>query len=288
MNPTDDALAKATAKLDEPEAPAESKAPTTPETTPDSPATPKDTKEGFTAHELDADEESKSEPEIAPANTDGLNAEQKYIVDNLPYISTRIKSGNGTKEVQVKSWTQLPEDVEFASKRDEMAFVNALQAQENRALRLQQTFQQNQQQASNKEFSEREDAQTRDDVDKLQQAGDLPKFKVNINDPKFDDDPAAKQVQSVLDFMEAKNKEYYDAYGKGRPFRHIGFEEAFYMYERNNPSKAPAQKREDAERRELAESLRGNRGLTSREVKRPTIKSGTRIEDILSRIDQEW
>lgn len=302
MSATDDALAKATENLDDSlqpvsndppkEEPAKEVAPEDPaKQEPETPEEGKDPKDdGFTANQLeeeDPDPAPSPKVETPEISTDGMEPEAKYIVDNLPYITARIKEGKNTKEVQVKSWTQLPEDVEFASKRDELAFMNALTAQENRALTLQSKFQQDQQVTQNQQFEENENAAIRDDVAELQKEGELPKFKSKMDDPEFDKDPATQEVQKVIDYMENRNQQYLAEYQQGRPFRHIGFREAFYMFQRTEKPKTE-QAKEDQERKELAERLTGNRGLTSSEMKKPTVRPGTTINDILNRIDQEW
>lgn len=309
MSATDDAFSKATDNLDDSLQPV-GEQPETKEDPKDlhpedpdkqDPETPaegkdgKDNEEGFTADQLEAeatDADAKDQPasakvETPEINTDGLNDETKYIVDNLPYITARIKDGDGVKEVQVKSPTQLPENFEFASKRDELLFINAQNAQENRALVLQSKFQQDQQNTQTQQFEERENAMIREDVAQLQKEGELARFKTKMDDPKFDEDPTTQEVQKVMDFMENRNQQYLAEYNQGRPFRHIGFREAFYMYQRTEAPKT-AQAQEDKERKELANRLTGNQGLTSTEMKKATVRSGTRIEDILNRIEQEW
>lgn len=302
MSQTDDALAKATDNLDDDLKPIEGTEVKEPDVKPEdpgkqepeSPAEGKEQKdaEGYTADQLEVEDTPEDDGPQTPTetpeiDTSKLDDESKYIIDNLPYITARIKEGKGTKEVQVKSWTQLPEDVEFASKRDELAFMNALTAQENRALSLQGKFQQDQQASQNQQFEEKENALIREDVAALQKEGELPKFKIKMDDPEFEKDPATQEVQKIMGFMEERNQQYLAEYNQGRPFRHIGFREAFYMYQRTEKPKTE-QKREDDERKELAERLTGSRGLTSNELRKPTVRPGTTINDILNRIDQEW
>lgn len=292
MNPTDTAVEKALESLEDTPKPEEQKPVETPtEETPEEGKDPKDPKEieGFTAADVEEEVEEEAAPVTpAPLNTDGLTPEAKYIVDNLPYITARIKQGSEVKDVQIKSWTQLPEEVEFATKRDELAFMNAITAQENRALGLQQQFQQNQKTEQSKDFETRENAGIRDDITELQTAGDIPKFKVKSSDPSFSKDPATQEVQKIIDFMTERNEQYLKEYNQGRPYRHIGFKEAYQMRERTNP-KETEQQQEDKARKEVADKTTGNRGLSSRELKKPTIHSGTRIDQILDRIDsEEW
>lgn len=244
---------------------------------------------GYTADEVDEIEEDAptTSVETAQLDTSKLDDEAKYIVEKLPLMVARIKEGDKVKEVQVKSWTQLPEDVEFASKRDELAFMNALTAQENRALKLQQEFQQTKQTEQNKDFEKRENDAIRQDIAELQKAGDLPKFKARPEDAEFAKDPASQEVQKVLDFMTERNEQYLKEYNQGRPYRHIGFREAYLLYQRANPKASDDQKREDTERKDIAKKTTNNRGLSSRELKKPTVRSGTRVSDILERYERE-
>jgi hypothetical protein len=299
MTITENAVAKATEGLDDnlkPEDDIKTKTPEV-EKQPDNPApdeTAKDGKgteddtKGFTADEIEDEIELPKAADIKEVNTDGLTAEGKYIVDNLPYMVARIKEGDAVKEVQVKSWTQLPDDVTFATKRDELAFMNALTAQENRALDLQRKFQNDAQQTQNHEFEVRENNAIREDIAKLQKDGLLPKFKVKAEDPTIEKDPAYLESQKVLEYMNGRNEQYLKEYNQGRPFRHIGFEEAFYMYQRQHPGENATQKQEDQERKNIADKIGGNKGLTSSKLQKPTVKSGTTINQILDRIDAEW
>lgn len=297
MNPTDETVEKATAELDDnlqpttepadkPKSTDKEVAKETPQEDPAKEKSPKDD-EGYTADEIEDVEKPTSDVETADIDTSNLNDEAKYIVDNLPFITARIKDGDKIKEVQVKSWTQLPEDIAFASKRDELAFMNALTAQENRARDLQVKFQQTQQDKQNRDFETRENESIREDIAELQRTGELPKFKVKVDDPNFAKDETTKEVQKVLDFMSERNEQYLKEYQQGRAYRHIGFREAFSMYKRTQPSREEAQ--EDKERNEIAKKTNVNRGLPSKELKRPTVKAGTRIDQILARIDaEEW
>jgi hypothetical protein len=300
MNPTDTVVAKALDGLDdtlEPitteEKPIEKEVVTPEEGDKhDDPAKEKDPKddkkdEGYSADELEDEDEPVAPPEVPEVNTDGLSPEQKYIVDNLPYMTARVKVGDATKELQVKSWTQLPEDVTFATKRDELAFMNALTAQENRALQLQGKFQQDTMQKQNTDFEKRENEANRQDIAELQRAGNLPKFKANADSPDFAKDPATQEVQKVLDYMNQRNEQYLKEYNQGRPYRHIGFKEAYGLYEKQAPiDKAKdTQKAEDAERRTVADKVGRNQGLKQGEFRKALIHSGTRTDDLIARFE---
>lgn len=250
----------------------------------------KDKSEEFTADEVDrkiTEDTPTDEVETASVDTSGLNDEGKYIVDNLPNIVARIMDGDKVKELQVKSWTQLPDDVAFATKRDELAFMNALTAQENRALALQNQFRQTQQTEQAKTFEKLEDDSVWTDVAELQKEGLIPKFTGPKDNPTFKTDADAERVEAVMDYMRDRNKQYLAEYNQGRPYRHIGFKEAYYMYDRQNPADKPEQEKEDTNRREVADHMNVNRGLASKEFKRPIIKPGTRLSEVLDRIDAQ-
>lgn len=242
--------------------------------------------EDFTAADIKREEEKPTtKVETAPVNTDGLNDEAKYIVDNLPLMVARIKDGDGIKELQVKSWTQLPESVEFATKRDELAFMNALTAQENRAQTLQNQFRQTKQSDDAQKFEKLEDDSVWEDVADLQKEGLISKFTGPKDNPAFKTDADADRMEAVVDYMKERNNQYLAEYQQGRPYRHIGFKEAFYMYDRQHPVTKPAQQKEDKNREEVANHMNVNRGLSAPEMKKPLIRQGTRLQDVLARID---
>lgn len=301
MNPTDEVVDKAIeglkpdADTTTPPAPDSGKKPDT-KPVEDTPDTGKDPKEdaGYLADDIDKpdseDDKGKAKPAPDPEeiDTSGLNPEERFIIGGLPLITARVKNGDGVKELQVKSWTQLPDDLEFASKRDELAFLNALNAQELRARDLQQQFRADDQKKKSDDFERIENEGIRQDITDLQQTGDLPKFKLKPDEKGFNEDPTTKDVQNILNFMEERNKQFLAEYNQGRPYRHIGFREAFSMYQQSGPDKKSPQKSEDKERKDMADKVAGNKGLTARELKKPTVKPGTRVGDILDRIDREW
>lgn len=242
--------------------------------------------DGFTANEYE-EEKPEAEPE-KPAEAPQLNPELKYIVDNLPLVSVRIMQDGQPKEVQIKSFTQLPADVEFASPRDALAFQNAMTAQEIKAQQLQGEFRQRQQATQTSEFEARENAAIREDITELQNAKLLPTFKVKPDEAGFESDPAAKEVQSVLDFMNGKNQEYLTKYNNGGAYRHIGFAEAYYMMPKTQERNAnrEAQKTEDADRKKVAGRVSGSTGLTNTNPTAPRVRRGMSLDEIVERAEQ--
>lgn len=240
--------------------------------------------EGYTANEAKPEESEEKEETQTPS----LNSEMKYIVDNLPEVTARIIVDGKPTDVSVKSYTQLPQDVEFASKRDELAFLNAMTNQENRARELQQEFKSKEQQKESNEFEQRENAAIRDDITELQNAGKLPKFKVDANSPGFNDDPGTKEVQKVLDFMNKKNEEYLNRYNNGYAYRHIGFAEAYDMMPETRQQEAQkvAQDQEDKARQQT-NRVQPPTGVSNLNIKKATVKQGTTLDDIVAKYDQE-
>jgi hypothetical protein len=244
--------------------------------------------EGYTIDEVEpetgeADPASAKEPEKPIQPQSRLTPEQQYIYENLPEIVTYGKDG---KEYRVKTYTELPNDFEFASKRDEIVFQSNITAQELNARNLQTQFQSEQTARSTQEFNERENAGIRSDIAQLQKDGLLPKFKAQPDSPDFDKDPAATQSQAVLEFMNKENEKYLAEYQTGLPYRHIGFREAFYMYKAQNPDKArsTAQQEEDAARLETARRTSGARNDNAKVSQAPQ-QIYTSGRDLLNYVD---
>ncbi len=94
--------------------------------------------------------------------------------------------------------------------------------------------------------------------------------------------------------MSERNAAYLAQYNQGRPYKHIGFAEAFDIWERKQgTAKATkkvddAQDEEDKERRERgAEKGSSNRGMSTSNLVKPTVRPGTTTRDILNRIDND-
>jgi hypothetical protein len=94
--------------------------------------------------------------------------------------------------------------------------------------------------------------------------------------------------------MSQRNETYLKQYEQGRPYKHIGFSEAFEIWERQSPERQAAKKADDdqaaedkARREKGAERGESNRGMNPNNVVKPTVKSGTTTRDILARIDAD-
>jgi hypothetical protein len=124
-------------------------------------------------------------------------------------------------------------------------------------------------------------------VAELQKDGLFPKFKIQPGQKGFDDDPAAQQMAEVLEIQTKTNDQYMKEYQQGRPYKHIGFKEAFDDWQKLNDGKKQqtAQKEEDTERKGIADKVGTNRGMAASKIVKPTVRSGTTMRDIMNRID---
>lgn len=207
---------------------------------------------GYLADEEDNDEDDGKPGEETKGQPGNLSSDLQYVVDNLPVLSVRGKTSpdGAVKTFQVKAAGQLPEEFEFASKREELLFTQALAGQELKAQQLQSQFYSNQQTKSAQEFSEKENKDIRRDIGVLQREGKLERFKLQPDDPKFNDDPGVVKAQGVIDYMNKVNAEYLELANKGGVLYHLSFRDAYRLMEQEVPPKAESkQDKEDKERK---------------------------------------
>lgn len=258
-------------------------------------------KEGeFTADDaLEVEDKTPADDKKPEAPTDNAGIrlspdESKYIADNIgePLV---LKGMVGDKEVEIKAYSpaDIPANFSFANDAQMIAAQNGFQSLERKAEQLLGNFRQNQSDAQAKDFERRENEGIRADVADLQKEGRFPKFKVQPGAEGFDDSAEAKLMADVLKIMTEKNDMYFKQYQQGRPYKHIGFSEAFAEFERTNPERLAAKKvekeqeEEDKARKGVADKVGTGGGEPAYNIQKPTIKSGTTISDILNRIDME-
>jgi hypothetical protein len=123
----------------------------------------------------------------------------------------------------------------------------------------------------------------------LQRDGKIPKFKAEPNSADFEKDPGVQLVQEVLDFKEAQNAKYLEQYNAGRSWKRIGFDEAFRMYQRENPTKSnPRQTKEDSERTNMAKRTSKTNGTSTKEpVTKARAHSGMNSFDLENLIESK-
>jgi hypothetical protein len=225
-------------------------------------------------------------------------AEQKHIADNIgePIVIRGIQGeGDNAKEVEIKAYSpgDIPANFKFANDQQLAAATTGFQRLESKATELLGAYRNNQSQTVAQDFEKRENEGIRLDVADLQKDGRFPKFKVQPGATGFDDDPAAKDMAEVLTVMTERNELYLKQYNQGRPYKHIGFSEAFELWEAKNPDRIAAkktdadQKKEDSDRKATAERSESNRGTNATRVVKPTVRSGTTIADILNAHEQD-
>jgi hypothetical protein len=258
-------------------------------------------KEGeFTADDALEVEEQKA-PET-PTDNAGIQLspqESKYIADNIgePIIIRGVRGeGENAKEVEIKAYSpnDIPADFKFANDQQMMAASNGFRNLEDKAQQLLGNFRTNQSNTAAQDFERRENEGIRQDVADLQKDGRFPKFTVRPGESGFDDSPEAKQMAEVLNIMSERNQNYLKQYEQGRPYKHIGFAEAFAEWESKSPDRQAARKTdEDQAAEDKARKERGtergdsNRGMNSSNIVKPTVRAGTTTRDILNRIDNE-
>lgn len=243
--------------------------------------------EGYAIDDGDEEksEDTKDTPTDASPEPSQLSAEQRYILDGLVPITVKgtVGSDDKVQEFKVLSPEYLPQGFKYVDDRESATANKAFGMLESKAAERQNEFRNQETTKSAKEFEAAEKASDRADIGRLQREGDLPKFKLEPDDPKFDSDPAAVQVQEILDFKDKKNAEYLEQANAGRPYKHIGFEEAFLMFKRENP-KDPAQDKEDQERVDLAKRTGATQGTDS--LPKARIHSGMGSMDLDQLIEE--
>lgn len=260
-------------------------------------------KEGeFTADDaVETPEPPKTNTPEAPTDNAGIRlsaAEQKHIADNIGepiVIQGFIGEGENQKPIEIKAYSpqDIPANFKFANDQQLAATTTGFQKLEQKANELLGGFRQNQSQQAARDFEERENNGIKDDVADLQKEGRFPKFTVRPGEKGFDETPEAKQMADVLAIMAERNETFLKQYNQGRPYKHIGFAEAYDIWERKNPASQASRKAdddqaaEDAERKKTAEHGPTNKGMNPSNIVKPTVRPGTTTRDILARIDND-
>jgi hypothetical protein len=247
----------------------------------DTDTTPANDDEGYFADDDDTSDDDTSPAEL-PAAPASFTPEEKYIVDNLPLIKVRVRlADDSIKTMEVRSAADLPRDMKgIATPYEDKQFDLANAAQETRARELQTYYRQHQTQLQAQEFEKKENQSIRDDIAELQRDGEIPKFKAQPGTRAFDNDPAAKTVQEVIEFMNDRNAKYLEQSNKGGAYRHIGFAEA---YELMNAGGKNTSKNSSA-RKDAARKLVSKQGGSSAKTPKAPV-SGRTLKDVAAEFD---
>jgi hypothetical protein len=181
----------------------------------------------------------------------------------------------------IKAAGQLPDGFEFASERDRLLFTQQIAAQEMKAQQLSQQYQQNQQTRQNQQYSQQENADIRKDIASLQREGLIPKFKYAPSDRRFENDPGVKAAQTVMDYMNERNRQYV----QNKQLYRISFRDAWNMMERDagRQEQNNKQANEDRERRQVTRRLAGAGSAPTGTGSKARPARST--EDLLARLD---
>lgn len=262
------------------------------------PATDEESKSEETPEpEAPADEGAKEDTDQPEEEVEETSEEEKpleelpdwqhYVLDKLPQIQVLGHTANGKERVfNVKSYTELPADFEFASRRDELAFNAALASQEYRANELLKEYQAKEQERKAQEWRDKDAQEVQRDIQRLQQEGILPKFKYKSDDARFDSDPAVKEANEIYALRNKINSAYYS---QGRGY-FISFEDAadkYYAAKARQEKQAPKEPKNDsaptpvqAQRQEVARRSANTQGADpGRQAKR--MPAGSTMRDVL-------
>jgi len=204
----------------------------------------------------EVEDDAETELEELPATV------EQYIADKLPVINVTIMDGETPKTIQVKIPSQLPPNVVFASKNDEINFNASMAEQVNNAERFKTEYQNIQQQNQIAQFQRAERLEIKQDIAELQKEKLMPLFTRGKN---VEDDPKAELAREVLKFYETENGKRLDRSNReGRPFSRLTFKDAFNLYSQLHPQEKPVNKeleKEDKERKEkVKEVAAANKG----------------------------
>lgn len=210
---------------------------------------------------------------------------EEYIAKELPLVSTTIMIDGQPKVVQVKIPSQLPPNVEFASKNEELNFVTAMAEQTSRAERLKDQYYSIQQANQVAEFQRAERLEIKEDIAELQKEGLIPKFTRNM---AVEDDPKAELAREVLKFYEEENGRRLERSNRqGRPFSRITYRDAFTLYNQLHPKAKPVNKeleKEDKERKDKAKenaAVNKGQGSDASNGERPKLPQTRNLSDLV-------
>lgn len=240
--------------------------------------------DGYVADEAEDEPPASKAPDKPGTTPSGLSPELEYVVGRLPILTVHGREGGEgqVKSYQVKAAGQLPENFEFTSKREELIFTQSLASQELKAQQLLNEFNYNKQQETSKQYDQQENADIRSDMGDLQREGKLAKFKYPPSDRRFNDDPAVKEAQAAIEYMNDKNATYTKA---GKLYR-ISFRDAFEQLQRADTKTTPeakAQGKEDADRKQVSRQTGAGRSASA--TPPPKARIARNMEDLISRID---
>lgn len=192
----------------------------------------------------------------------GMKPVQQYIYNELPYITVKGKDGEGNEvELNVKTYEQLPDDFEYASKKEQLRVSDAMNQQSKRAEDMYAKIQQNSQQSQQQQQEQVERQAILGGVDQLQKDGIVPRITAKPGTPEFDKDPGVIRANQILEYRQKliNAGEQVSVVSAGK------------MFKADNPDlyKAkPAAAKGDAERKAKSKNISGGGRGTQQQAKK--------------------
>jgi len=209
-----------------------------------------------------------------------LPEENKVVYNSLPYIEAVGKDGNVLK---VKTPDQLPDDFDFASKKDEAKFYNELQAQEMKATQMFNAINARNERIKKDEAQRVEARNVITQIEALQKDGTLPTPKAKYGTKEFNNDPAVLLVNKVLNFRAEKAREIG---------ANLTIADSLMLYKAVHPEDfVKKEAKGDVERANIAKRVAGNSKSSGTAVNKDDdknkpqyYKAGMSTEDVLDRV----
>ena len=144
-------------------------------------------------------------PDELPQNVwNGMQPVQKYIYNELPYITLQGKNAEGEAiEINVKTPEQIPEDFEFANKRAEKIADDAFLEQNKRADQMYNKITSSAQDQKAQQAQRAESNAIVEGIEQLQKDGIVPKIVAKPGTPEFDADPGVARANEILKYRQA-------------------------------------------------------------------------------------
>lgn len=210
--------------------------------------------------------------EIPSEVWDNMDAERRYIYNNLPYLEARGKDGT---VLRVKTREQIPADFEWINDATkERFFGEELPAQIYRAERLNDSIQNQYRNRQEEEQQRRYDRMIVDGVEELQKQGIVPKITTTSRSPDFAKDPGVQRTEEVLNLWMEFNQ-------KGE---RISIATAGQIFKMQHPELYQEKKTKSADDKVRKKASRnisgGSKGASSEETEGPVFPPGTSLTDI--------
>lgn len=220
------------------------------------------------------DEVAKADDEVEQEPVE-LQPREQFIYENLHAITVNGTVDGKPKELSIRLAQELPDNFEFASKREEKMFDQSLAEQAVLADRLNGKWQSDQatQQTQAQQAEQAKSIKT--DIEALQKERLLPKF----DKLKADTDPKAEATREVLKFYNQRR----DAGSN------ITFRDAFELLEAKKIREGSKAKQSAAVTRRNETSAKvGNAKGEVKEAAESRWRPGMRVDDVTSAYAQDF